>query len=85
MCAAQKTPPVTLCLYNYCIYCIYTSICIYFITVTKIRYNTVDGATTVYTQGENKTEKSCTVLIEGKDTLNNCLKNDEEKRKEGNK
>lgn len=37
-----------------------------FVTVTKIRYVTVDGR--LYTQDENKTQKSCTVLIEGKNT-----------------
>lgn len=46
-----------------CIYIlyVYTSV-----TFSKIRYVTVDAQ--LYTQGENKTQKSCTVLIEGKDT-----------------
>lgn len=41
------------------------------VTVTKIIYVTVDAR--LYTQGKNKTQKSCTVLIEGKDT-HNCKK-----------
>lgn len=32
------------------------------------------------THGENKSLKSCTVLIEGKDTHDNCLKKDREKK-----
>lgn len=51
-----------------------------FVTVTKIRYVTVDAR--LYTQGENKTQKSCTVLIEGKDT-HDCSKKVKEKNKEG--
>lgn len=51
------------------------------VTVTKIRYVTVDAR--LYTQGENNAQKSCTVLIEGKDT-HNCLKKKvKENQKEG--
>lgn len=66
-CAAQRIPPFTLLLdnilYRYSTSILYVYI---FVTVTKIRYVTVDAR--LYTQGENKTQKSCTVLIEGKDT-----------------
>lgn len=63
----HRTPPFTLLLDN-TLYVYSTSILhVYtFVTVTKIRYVTVDAR--LYTQGENKTQKSCTVLIEGKDT-----------------
>lgn len=33
-----------------------------------------------HTHGENKSLKSCTVLIEGKDTHDNCFKKDREKK-----
>lgn len=65
----HRIPPFTLLLDN--ILYIYSTSILYvytFVTVTKIRYVTVDAR--LYTQGENKTQKSCTVLIEGKDTHN---------------
>lgn len=48
-----------------------------FVTVTKIRYVTVDGR--LCTRGENRTQKSCTVLIEGKNT-HDCLKKREREK-----
>lgn len=61
------------------IYCVYTAILYVYtlVTVTKKTQVTVDAR--LYTQGENNTQKSCTVLIEGKDT-HNCFLKKSEKR-----
>lgn len=75
MCAAQTIPRITIVLYNYCIY----MHILYHSYKNKIRYR---RCATTHTHGENKSLKSCTVLIEGKDTHDNCFKKDrEEKRK----
>lgn len=76
MCSTENCSFHTVSRYS-CIYIlyVYTSV-----TVTKIRYVTVDAL--LYTQGENKTQKSCTVLTEGKDT-HDCSKKVKENQQEG--